>query len=92
MPKQESVRKRGSALQWSDLLQRYESSGLTQEKFCLRHGLALSSFQRWRRRLRARRATADFVEIVSASNAAPPPATWSLEVSLPGGVSLRFGG
>lgn len=91
MPNQKSVRKRGSAPQWRDLFQRYESSGLTQEQFCRRHGLALSSFQRWRQRLRVRRAPADFVEIVSASNAALPSSTWSLEVSLPGGVSLRFG-
>jgi hypothetical protein len=71
------------------MLRRFESSGLSSREFCDRGGLALSSFQRWRRRL-GPVAAAEFVELVPPSATSTPVATWSLEVALPNGVCLRF--
>ena len=47
------------------LLARYERSGLSQKAFCLRHGVALSTLQYWRRRARDtdQEPTPSFVEI-----------------------------
>ena len=38
--------------QWRGLLSEWKNSGLSQQRFCERHGLTLSTFQRWRKRLR----------------------------------------
>jgi hypothetical protein len=81
---------RRSEEQWSEILGRFGSSGLTARRFCDREGVPLSSLQRWQRRLRSVPA-AKFVEIaptVSARSAA----TWSFEVSLPDGTTLRLQG
>ena len=34
---------------WSERIQNWKRSGLTQKAFCERHQLGLASFQRWRR-------------------------------------------
>jgi len=34
---------------WSDRIQHWKRSGLTQKAFCEQHQLGLASFQRWRR-------------------------------------------
>ena len=87
-------RVRRSEKQWTEILRRFESSGLGPHVFCRRERLATSSFQRWRQRLRSNRA--DFVELVPpvlATDSAPEtPNGWSLEVSLPNGVSIRWRG
>ena len=38
--------------QWRELIQGWPGSGLTQAEYCDRHGLSVSSFHRWRERLR----------------------------------------
>ncbi len=38
-------------LQWQDLLDRFKSSGMPIEPFCLQEGISRSSFYRWKRRL-----------------------------------------
>jgi hypothetical protein len=82
-----SVR-RGEA-QWAEILRRFKTSGLAAQAFCGREGLALSSLQRWQRRLRSTPA-GKFVEIIPSPPARSAIASWSLEVSLPNGVSLKF--
>lgn len=89
MPSNRSRRKRRSEGEWTEILRRFESSGLSPGEFCRRGSLALSSFQRWRRRL-GPVAAAEFVELVPTSADSTPPASWSLEVALPNGVCLRF--
>jgi hypothetical protein len=84
-------RTRRSEAEWTEILRRFESSGLASRSFCRREGLALSSFQRWRRRLGSV-AAAEFVELVPASRPSVSSASWSLDVSLPNGVGLRFQG
>lgn len=91
MPKSRSHRKRRSEAEWTEILRGFESSGLSSREFCRRRGLALSSFQRWRGRL-GRVGAAEFVELVPTSTLSASPASWSLEVGLPNGVSLRFQG
>jgi len=74
------------------LLDRYERSGLSQKAFCLRHGVALSTLQYWRRRARDtdREPTPSFVEIppvTGVARALSGEATVLIE--LPGGVRLE---
>lgn len=86
-----SRRSRRSAEQWRAIIERYESSDLSQADFCRRERLSLTSFCRWRRRILAKDDRAGFVELLPAS----PPTTaragdWTLEIDLPGGGSLRL--
>ena len=91
MPNSRSKRTRRTKAQWSEILERFDLSDQDQRQFCRREGLALSSLQRWRRRLGSV-AAAEFVELVPTSSPSIPSSTWSLDVSLPKGVSLRFQG
>ena len=91
MPKSRSKHTRRTEAQWTEILGRFESSRLDSRKFCRREGLALSSFQRWRRRLGSV-AGAEFVELLPNSSPSVPSANWSFDVSLPNGVRLRFEG
>ena len=87
-------RKRGvrrTEKQWIEILRRFESSGVGSSEFCRREGLPLSSLQRWRQRL-GRVAAEKFIELVPPMSTAASSASWSLEVSLPGGACLRFQG
>ena len=88
MPKKSARRRRRDKNQWTELFKLFESSGLSSREFCRREGLALSSFQRWRRRL-GPIATAEFVELVPSVTASAQ-SDWSLEIALPNGVQLRF--
>lgn len=52
--------------QWMNLVDQYQVSGLTQAGFCVQNGLALSTFQYWRRKAAAvspASAALEFVEI-----------------------------
>jgi len=91
MRKKSTSRVRRDAKQWAEIQERFETSGLDMREFCRGEGVAPSSFQRWRRRLGSV-AAAEFVELVPTSSPSVPSASWSLEVSLPNGVSLRFQG
>jgi hypothetical protein len=75
--------------QWSEILRRFEASGLGSREFCRRDGVPLSSLQRWHRRSGSIRP-AEFVELVSPTPTTAVAPSWSLEVSLPNGASLRF--
>lgn len=50
----EGSRRRRSRAEVERLVGEYESSGLTQQAFCARHGLSLSTLARHRKRNRAR--------------------------------------
>ena len=91
MPKSRTGRVRRTEKQWTEILRRFKSSGEGSRQFCGREGLALSSLQRWQQRLGATPATR-FVELVPATPTGVLSEGWSLEVSLPHGVSLRFRG
>ena len=91
MPRSRSRRKRRTEAEWTEILRRFESSGVTQREFCRREGLALCSFQRWRRRLGSVAST-DFVELVPAVTPSEATLNWTLDVALPNGVCLRLRG
>ena len=83
--------------QWSEILLRFDSSGLSPRKFCDVEEVSLSSFQRWRRRLGPISGSAEFVELEPTPSPTPGPSrdvatSWTLEVSLPNGLCLRFRG
>jgi hypothetical protein len=87
---------RRSAEEWRELFARFEQSGQGREQFCAAHDLALSTFGRWRQRLRQARwvspaggDNALFVELAQATpaRAAPP---WEVELQLGAGVILRL--
>ena len=84
---------RRGAAEWRRWLARYERSGLSQQAFCVRHGLALSTLTYWRRRERHRAAgqSASFVELPpGAMVAVPSPmADTGVLIELPGGVRLE---
>ena len=46
-------RARRTAAQWQELVERFERTGQTRGRFCAAHGLTLSTFDLWRRKLRA---------------------------------------
>jgi len=91
MRKKQRIRRRRE--EWQRLVKQFEGSGLSQKVFCRRHDLNETTFRLWRGRVRS--PTPDpvpFVELVPAGAAAPPEAPWSIELALPGGVTLRMRG
>ena len=95
-------RARRTAAQWRKLIERFDRSGQTRGKFCAANGLALSTFDLWRRKLGETQAPADeahpeslFVEL---TNATEPPGSrtptgtgaWEVELELGAGVVLRL--
>jgi hypothetical protein len=89
MPRKRTRGVRRNEQQWTEILRRFDSSGLGVRQFCDRDGVPLSSFQRWQRRLRSV-PSGKFVELASSTPTAGAVQSWSLEVSFPNGASLRF--
>ena len=94
-------RARRTAAQWQELFDRFERTGQTRGRFCAAHGLALSTFDLWRRKLRAtpaavneERPEALFVELTNPTQTQAPPTSagtgaWEVELDLGAGVVLR---
>lgn len=82
-----------SAQQWQAVMAQYARSGLSQEAFCVREGLAPSTFASWRARLRRengqRDAGAAFLEMLAPA-AMASPASFDIELDLGRGVVLRM--
>ena len=78
-----------SESEWREIFRSYRVSGLSRAAFCKREGIAIGSFSNWEKRLKPKaRPSSEFVEW---SPPAPPPTrTPELELSLPGGVTLRW--
>jgi hypothetical protein len=91
MRKKAARRVRRDETQWAGIVQRFESSELSATEFCRREGLGLSSFHRWQGKLRSP-SSGTFIELVPTAPPIASSPSWSLEVSLPNGVSLRFQG
>ena len=96
-------RVRRTAAQWRKLIERFDRSGQTRGKFCAANGLALSTFDLWRRKLGEAQAPADeappeslFVELTNAPEPAGPSriatgtGAWEVELELGAGVVLRL--
>ena len=95
-------RPRSTAAQWRKLIEGFEGSGQTRGTFCAANGLALSTFDLWRRKLGETQAPADeehpeslFVELTNATEAAVSrtaagTGAWEVELELGAGVVLRL--
>ena len=85
-------RVRRTEKQWTEILLRFEASGLSSPEFCKREGLTPSSLQRWRSRC-GQAQEPQFVELTPPSTTtADSPASWGLELSLPDGTCVRLRG
>ena len=82
--------------QWQAVFVQFEKSGQTREQFCHEHDISLSSFGRWRTKLRKQTSpkplSADpplFAELISERQ---PPASpsWDIELQLGAEVFLRL--
>ena len=95
-------RARRTAAQWRKLIERFDRSGQTRGNFCATHGLALSTFDLWRRKLGATPATVEedhpaalFVELTNpaqaqASRTSTGTGALEVELELGAGVVLRL--
>ena len=92
-------RVRRNAEQWQDIIHRFQQSGQTRDAFCAEHTLALSTFSRWRQRLRTLSAlpsrspeAISFVELPVADDAMGVPSSvdWDVELQLGADIVLRL--
>ena len=79
---------RRSASAWQDLISRYEKSGQRAREFCEKEGISQESLRRWRIKLNPETEQSAFIPVTKAS----PPTSWTLEITLPNGLSLRLQG
>jgi len=91
------ARVRRSEDEWRALFARFERAGQTIEQFCTEQGLGLSTFSRWRQRLRGEdraepRGSSEplFVELSTAEVAKTDAPGWDVELQLGAGVCLRL--
>lgn len=94
---------RRSASEWRGLMREYSRGGTTRKQFCAHHGVALSTFDWWRSRLRRESGARPLSRVTSS----PPSAlfvelaqdvkpvsvaasNWDVELELGGGVFLRL--
>lgn len=89
---------RFTSQQRSELLDRFESCGLSVAEFAAQQGIGTSTFFRWLRQRRRQTArppnkgklpSSPFQEI-SLQSPLPTPASWAGEVELPDGTHLRW--
>ena len=77
------------------LVERFEREGQTRGGFCAAHGLAVSTFDLWRRKLRGALAVREevsealFVELSNPAVAETQALLWEVELELRAGVVLR---
>lgn len=93
-----------SAEQWQALIDQQAASGQTMVAFCAEHGLARSTFQRWKRRLQtdtsrplsqpsAQPTFMPLLDSQATSTSMPTPAAaqaWDIELDLGHGLQLRI--
>lgn len=87
-------RRRRSVSEWSSIVADHRVSGLSAQAYCDRSDLALSTFTKWRRRMRvqAKSSESGFVAVgcetqVEQTNSTP---RWDLELDLGDGMALRL--
>lgn len=77
--------------EWRAILSTFAGSGLSQKRFCEREGLAVSTFQYWKRRLAKDDAASESGPAVIELGALDDrPAGWEVEIALGEGVSLTL--
>jgi hypothetical protein len=84
-------RVRRSRSEWRAILTGFEESGLTMAAFCEREKVSASVFAHWKRKLGVKGVKKpSFVELTPAASPSTAPARGDFELSLPGGVVLRW--
>ncbi len=87
------VGKRRGQEEWQHLITQQQSSQLSQRAYCQEHGLGLSTFQYWKRKLESAGipvASPDtWLELPSAVDGSLV-AGWDVELELGNGVCLRL--
>ena len=83
---------RRSSAEWKKIVSRQRKSGQSVREFCDREGLSLSSFTNWSRKLLTSKGSIPSGEFVEVSNSESSSSSWSVEVSLPNGCTLRLRG
>ena len=78
--------------EWQGVLSRCRKSGLSPRAFCDQEGIPFSSFQRWEKRLKSAPAPSEFIAVTTESPATSTGSTWSVELTLPNGCTLRLQG
>jgi len=88
----ESGRVRRTGEEWQEIVDRFEESRLSCVAFCKREGIAEGSFAKWRKRLQQQGRPQPQVAAAAFVECTAPPAVVShdMELSLPGGVVLRW--
>jgi len=83
-------RVRRSRDEWHQILRRFEKSGLSESAFCRREKISRGTFVEWKRRFCAEGSGAivPFIEVAPLETSAPPRGEY--ELTLPGGVLLRW--
>ena len=88
---------RRSREEWERIFDRFYSGGMTGAAFCRREKLAKSSFEKWRKKIgqRPKPVAPTFVEWPTPADSALAPiapalSSGELELSLPGGVVIRW--
>ncbi len=84
------ARTRRSESEWRALIEEQAGSGLSQRKFCVSHGVSLSSFTNARRRFAAPASRPAAPEFVPVTMDTGEGTGWELELALGGGVTLRL--
>ena len=89
-------RKRRDHEVWRDLIARFEQGDQTRSQFCAENDLGISTFTRWRQRLRGTSQAASagengslFIELEQPAADIQLPA-WDVELQLGGGMVLRL--
>jgi len=82
--------------EWCDIIARFEQSGQSRNQFCAEHDLGVSTFTRWRQRLRgvSQVASSDGDGALFVELAQPAPgnlsSAWDVELHLGAGMVLRL--
>jgi len=75
---------------WGDIIKQQESSGLNGAAFCREHGINLSRFYHWRRRLK-QDSVGGFLELrADAPSARPELTTAGVLIHMSGGVRVEL--
>jgi hypothetical protein len=77
---------------WEKRIGAWERSGQSQRVFCAKRGLALSTFQWWRAKLRRAKAPASSAPFLPLALGTTPSAGASIEVELRSKTRLRLEG
>ena len=92
-PQQRKIRR--TREQWRSIMADFEQSDLGGEAYCHRHGLAYSSFAKWRSLLRQEALPGDepisFIQLPNTLNSLSDSTTgWDIELDLGAGVLIRL--